>query len=370
MMSSKILTCLAVVSVCLLVLAAGFAPAGKTAVEPEKPIPTPPPVVEVPETPAVIEQPPAQPTVKEVQEPPTAEAVTLALKFTEHDSVTYKVIMEEQQSLDYEGFSPTNAKLQNKRDQERVELTFTQQTQSVNDKGYAIQKITIKAYKVLKAVARAESNPVLDFDSAREEDQKHPLIRLIGQSYTIEVAPDGSVSGVIEANKALAAVKGPSSIKGAAVKLLQADTIKKRHGTLTLPNADEKQLRPGGKWTTVTTFPFRLLGSKSYEKIYTLKEVKSCNNKKIAVVEMDTIPTTKTSDKSLEQQLPQNFMDMLDNTIAYTGRLKLNLTDGKIEEYFEKLESEWVIVDPEPTTKEPSAIKMGAIRLYSIERID
>ena len=62
---------------------------------------------------------------------------------------------------------------------------------------------------------------------------------------------------------------------------------------------------------------------------------------------------------------------MSDNTETYTGELKLDLSAGKVEEYRENLTSEWLIVDPNPKENEqPSALKMTAVRSYSIEKID
>ena len=62
---------------------------------------------------------------------------------------------------------------------------------------------------------------------------------------------------------------------------------------------------------------------------------------------------------------------MFDNTETYTGELRLNLTEGKVEKCREELLVEWFIVNPNPKADEPpAALRMAATRLHSIERID
>jgi hypothetical protein len=109
-----------------------------------------------------------------------------------------------------------------------------------------------------------------------------------------------------------------------------------------------------------------MMGSKSYEKIYTLKEIKDTDSHKFTIVEMNAIPTSETA-----EQVSDGIPERLDTTETYTGQLKLDLTTGKIEKYLEKLESEWVmVIPPTPETKGPVALKIGAIRLYRLEKID
>jgi hypothetical protein len=114
-----------------------------------------------------------------------------------------------------------------------------------------------------------------------------------------------------------------------------------------------------------------MMGSKSYEKVYTLKEIKEVNNKQIAVAEMKAIPSSEMAEELHKEQAGGAFTKMFDNTEAYSGELALDLTAGKVQKYFEKLRTEWVMVDPRPEPdKEPAALRMAATRLYSIEKID
>ncbi len=345
MMSNKIFSWLATAVVCSLLLTAGCAPLAEEAAKPEVELKKPIPEVTV------------------------AEAVTLALKFTPQDSTTYKLTMEAQRRIEWEGPMPDEAVFKGGQTGNKIEMTFTRQIQSVDDKGNAVAGITIEGLKYLSIV---RDSTALDFDSSREKDKNNPMARLIGQSYTIEIAPTGKVTKVIDVKQAQAAVRGSSSANKAALALLSTDAIKKRHGTLALPDADKNQLRTGGNWSSIKTFSFGMMGSKSYEKIYTLKQINDADSHRIAIVEMNAIPTSGAEDQ-LDKAGADGLSKMFDNIETYTGRLNLDLTAGKIEKYLEKLQSEWVAVDPsagQKDDKEPAALKMTAIRLYRLEKID
>ena len=113
--------------------------------------------------------------------------------------------------------------------------------------------------------------------------------------------------------------------------------------------------------------------SKSYEKIYTIKEIKDENNRRIAIIEMNTIPSSEMAEQLQKEQAVSSFSKIFDNTETYTGELKLDLTAGKVEKYLEKLQTEWVVVDPSAEQEgdsEPAVLRMTATRLYSLEKID
>ena len=240
--------------------------------------------------------------------------------------------------------------------------------QSVYETGNAIAKITIKQVRYF---ARIKDEHILDFDSSRKKDQNSPFAKLIGQSYTIKITSAGEVKEVIDIKKAQAAVRGPSPAHRAASMLLSSDVIKERHTIPALPDAGKKQLRTGDSWSRTKTFSFQMMGSKSYEKIYTIKEIKYIDNRRIAIVEMNGGAGAESAER--REQAIAGLLDMFDNTEIYTGRLKLDLTAGKVEKYFEKLSAEWVHVEPPAGQKNvegPTAVKMSTVRLYSLERID
>lgn len=339
MEQKKFFNLLAGAVICLLLLTAGCAPRAKEVTKPTEPIP----------------------------QAPRPEAVTLALKFTPQDSTTYKVVTERERSVELEGALSDESALKGGRTSSRVEMTFTQQIQSVDDEGNAVVKITIKE---LKHLVKVKDKINVNFDGSSEEERKNPLAKLIGQGYTIKIAPTGRVVGVVSARDARAAVGGDET----ALKLLMPDAIKRRHTISALPVTDKNRVRPGDSWSSVKGFSFGLLGSESYERVYTFKEIKSTDGRRLAFIDMNAIPSSEMAEQLYKEQT-SSFSEMFGGaeTYTYTGRLKLDLTAGKIEECFEKLQTKWVIVDPsieQGDDKEPAALRMGVTRLYSLERID
>ncbi|HUW20636.1 MAG TPA: hypothetical protein VMW16_15165 [Sedimentisphaerales bacterium] len=294
----------------------------------------------------------------------------LVLKFTPQDLTTYRLITEETRGVQFEGSLGDDATLKGGRTGDRVEMTFTQQIQGIDSKGNATAKITIKN---LKYFAQVKDRPVLDFDSSKEKDQSNPLAKLIGQSYTIEITPDGQVAQVTDFQNAQSVIKGGTLPGARGLALLAPDAIKERHTISALAIKDKKKVRPGDSWSSIKTFSFGLMGTKSYERVYTLEEIKDVGNRRIAAVEMKAIPTSETAAELHKEQPTSDFSKMFDSNETYAGQLELNLTDGKVEKYDEKLHLEWIIVDPtakQKGNKEPDTLKMGTTQLYSLERID
>ena len=306
---------------------------------------------------------------KRILKPAKAKAVTLALKFIPQDSTTYKHTRQTVDSIKFEGFWPNKSEFRDKSNRGNIEMTFTQQIQSVNDKGNAIAKITIKE---LKCTYIHKNKTVLDFDSSREEDLKKPFAKLIGQSYTIEITPAGRVLRVIDVSQVKASAQRVPMLAKTAMALFKPDVIKERH-KLALPATDKNQLRTGDNWSSLKSFNFGLMGSNSYEKIYTLKEVKDTDKQQIALVEMSAIPTSEMAEQQQKKQAISGLLDMFDTTETYTGQLKFDLTTGKVEKYLEELNSECIAIDPEAKQKddkEPAALKIIIVRLYKLEKID
>ena len=342
MRQAKISSWLASAVVCSLLLAAGCAPLGEEISKPE---------VEL---------------KKQIPEVAAEEVATLALKFSPQDSTTYRVIAESERSIKWEGAVPEEPAFKGGRNHNRLEMTFAQEIQSVDDKGNAIAKITVKGLKYSSIV---KDNPAFEFDSSKPKDPNHPLAKLIGQSYTIKIAPTGEVTKVVDVKEAQLAVRKGSVVPRIALRLLNSETIKGRHGTLVLPDTDKNQLRPGDNWSSTRTFSFGMMGSESYEKIYTLNEIKDQDNRQVAIIEMNAIPASETA----KEQAAAVFAEGFDNTETYTGELELDLTTGKVEKYLEKLQSEWIIALPlaeQEVDKGPAVLTMIAIRLYRLEKID
>jgi len=296
--------------------------------------------------------------------------VTLALKFAPQDSTTYKVITERERSVILEGTLSDDTTLKGGRTGSRVEMTFTQQIQSIDERGNAVAKITIEE---LKYSAKVKDKAIVGFDSSGGKDRRSPLAKLIGQSYTIRISPDGKVVRVIDVSGAQAAVRGGTPAHKTALVLLKSDAIKERHAISGLPDAGRNQVHTGDNWSSIKNFNFDLLGSESYERIYTLKEIEDTDGRRIGLVEMNAIPSSEMAEQLYKEQTTGAFSKMFDNTKTYTGELKFNLTAAKIESCFEKMQTEWVVVDPSikpGDDKKPAVLRMAVIRLYSLERID
>ncbi len=293
-------------------------------------------------------------------------AVELALKFKPHDSTTYKVTVETRRQATWEGTSERKpAGFKGGQSGNIIEMTFDQHIQSIDDDGNAVAKITVKELKYQKKVT---DNIVLDFDSTRKNEMKGPLSKLIGKSYTIEITPSGQVSKITDVNDIMAAVSEGAPAGKTAFQLLSVNAIKARHTISALP-AEQEKINVGQSWDASKSFYFDQMGTKSYSKTYTLEEIKNVNNCPIAEIRMNAIPSAENARESYKEQstLPFPF----DNTEKYTGQMKLNLEEGKVEQYNEKLLIEWIIIDPASTNDEmPDALKMSALQSYRIEKID
>lgn len=307
----------------------------------------------------------------EVEPEEQKPTVKLALKFTPEDLTTYKVTTETEQSVIWEGPETNRPKsFIGGHSGNRIEMTFTQRIQSVDDQGKAVAEITIKE---LKYLSKVRDNIVLDFDSSREKDENNSLYKLIGQSYTIEITPSGEVSKVIDVSNARTAVEGSASSNQRAAQLLSRQVITEQHSIPALPGSQENQLQTGGNWSNIKTFAFGPLGSKSYERIYELKEIQDANERRTAIIEMRVVPSSEEAMELHKEQAIGFFSQMFDNPVEiYKGRLEFNLTAGKIEQYFEEFRSEWVAIDQftSKENEEPDTLRMGAIRLHRFERID
>jgi hypothetical protein len=299
-----------------------------------------------------------------------AQPVMLALKFTPQDLIIYRVITEAQKSVTWQGpLAEKPSAFKGGQTNTKVEMTFSQQVQSVDDEGNAVEEITIKDLTYLVQVA---NNVVLDFDSSKVKEPNSPLMNLIGQSYTIEISPSGEVLRIIDKHQAQAKIKGKSREHNAASQLLADEVIKQRHTVVALTALkDKNRLSPGDKWNEIETLSFDMMGSKTYDKIYTLKKVKDINDHLVAVAEMNAIPSTELAEDVKQNQQTNIFSKMFDNVETYTGRLKFDLTACNVQQFQEKLETEWIIADPNPKQgEEPSVIRMKAVRFYSMERVD
>ena len=308
-----------------------------------------------------------QTEVKPREQEPTVQP---ALKFAPADRITYKVTTDRERGVIWEGPSKNKPRsFVGGHSGNRIEMTFTKQTKSVDAEGSTVVTITINA---LKYSAKVRDKIVLDFDSSREKEQDNPLVKLIGQSYTLKLTASGDVSKVIDVNDARAAVAGSSISNARAAQLLSTQAITEQHSIPTLPAVENGQLIPGKSWSDIKTFSFGPMGSKSFERIYEIKQIIETDGRRIAIAQMNAVPSTAKAKELYKEQSTGVFSSMFDNTETYTGRLTLDLTSGQIEKYTEEFRSDWIAVDPLATKqeKEPDMLRMSATRIHSIERID
>ena len=286
----------------------------------------------------------------------------LALKFNVGDKTSYTITEEdskdfkfEQPSLDKVRFEPRTV---------TTEIRFLQEIESVDEKGAAVAKITIKAFKYL---AKDKGDVKLDFDSSRENAKNKPLAKLIGESYKIKLTPDGSVK-VLDAKKIRKAVSGSQQAYRVTNALLNNKVIQKRHGILSLPDADKSLLRTGDSWTRVETPQLRLMVPKAFEKTYTFNKVTGRGENQVAIVNMnaDESPTTPIGVSKSSSGIGL-FSNMFDIDEKYTGQMVLELATGKVAKYNEKFVTTYTAAEPSAKQKADKGPDVLTIELtYSI----
>lgn len=293
----------------------------------------------------------------------------MALKFTPQDSASYRVRTLNEDSVKFEGESLKSSDLKDRSNSRMVEMVFEQRIQNVDDKGNATARITIKGLKYLDVV---KGSTVIDFNSSRQSDSASPLSKLIGQGYTIEITPAGLVSKVTDTADAIAAAGTGSSAARAASDLLSPAVVTRRHSICELPKPGSNQLKVGQSWTNTKGFSFGLMGSKSYEKIYTLKDVKDVGGHRIATAEMKTIPAQGGAEQLRDERSISMLAKMFDTTDAYSGVLELDLNSGSVVKYSDELRSQWVAVEPPEEQKggQPAVIRMNSVRLHAVDKVN
>jgi len=296
--------------------------------------------------------------------------VELALRFSEGQRAVYKVTVEAEKRIEWVGPAENKPALfQGGRNASRIEITFEQRAENISPDGDALLKITLKA---LAYVGRMRDDIALEFDSSAEKDQDSPLALLIGQGYRIRMSPKGEVLEVLDVTEARDAVAGPSAAHQTAGKLLAESVIKNRHRVAALASLNAETVRPEQQWSNVKTFDFGMMGAKSYERQYRLAEVVKCKTGRVAVIDMEAIPSAVMAEQIHAQQTTNMFAGMFDNTGSYTGRVELDLDGGWLRTCREGLRTEWIVAQPFAGDGDagPTALKMGAARSYHLERLD
>ncbi len=294
----------------------------------------------------------------------------LALDFAPGQTTTYHVTTEAEKRIDWQGDTTRRpAAFKPGRTGHHTEVTFEQQVQRVDEQGHATLRITIKA---LKFVSRALDAVAFDFDSTRPADRDHPLAKLIGQGYSLEMSTKGEVLAVMDFEPARQAVQGNSPEHTTALRLLDDAIIKARHEVPALMVLPCEEVAPGQRWSNINHLNFGMLGTREFERIYTLEDVDVVEGDRVAVVTMNAIPSSSLAQEQHEYQQANPVAQMFDSKEDYDGRLRLDLGTGEIESYVEQLRMEWVAADPaavETAVSNPAVLKMGAAQLYRLDRV-
>lgn len=314
---------------------------------------------------AVAQEPTAQATEPNMAVPP----VNLTLSFSPGQTATYKVATDAYKSVDWLGVeSAKPANFVGGRTGNFVEITFTQQVREVRGDGNAVLEITIDGLKYRGLI---ESRTVFDFDSSRPEDANNPLAALIGKSYGLAMSAKGKVVELLAMDTVRQAVMPGSPAFGVAARLVSDEAVRERHEVpplLALPNG---LVHPGQSWSDIKSFAFGEMGLKGFERVYTLAQVQQ-EDGRTAIVEMKAIPSAAMAEQLHKHQTAGPLAGLFDSSDTYEGRLAFDLDGGRIREYTEQMQAEWVIADPasiQDTTAEPRGLKMGATRLHRLELI-
>lgn len=296
-----------------------------------------------------------------------APQAELAQKFNVGDKTRYTITEEDSKDFKFE--QPSLNKVRFEPRSVTSQIRFLQEIESVDEKGAAVAKITIKA---LKYLAKDKAEVKLDFDSSREGDKNKPLAKLLGKSYKIKLASDGGVD-VLDAEKIRKAVTG-GQVGRVAKALLGDKSIQKRHEILSLPDGDKSLLRTGDSWTRVETPQLRLMVPKAFEKTYSFKKVTGQGENQIAVVNMnaDESPTTPVGAQKIAGGMGL-FANMFDTDETYTGQMILELATGKVAKYNEKFVTTYTAAEPSAKQKPDRGPDVLTIKLtYStaLEMVD
>jgi hypothetical protein len=291
----------------------------------------------------------------------------LALKFNAGDKTSY-IIMEED-SKDFKFEQPSLDKVRFEPRTVTSEITFLQEIEKVDEKGAAIAKITITAFKYF---AKDKGNVKLNFDSSREDDKKKPLAKLIGKSYKIKLASDGSVK-VLNAKNIRKAVTGGQAYR-VANALLNNKVIQRRHGIRSLPDTDKSLLSTGDSWTRVETPQLRLMVPKAFEKTYTFNKVTGHGNNQVAIVNMNASESPTTPVGALKSPGGIGlFSNMFDTDETYTGQMVLELATGKVAKFNENFVTTYTAAEPsvrQKPDKGPDVLTIEITYSAALEMLD
>lgn len=297
-------------------------------------------------------------------------AVDLVLRFVPDRSVTYKLTTETEAAVRWEGDESRKPDVfRGGAIGNRVEITFEQHVDRVDDDGNAIVVVKILA---LRYLGRSREAVVLDFNSARDGDREGPLSKLIGQSYQVEMTPKGTVVSVDGVAGIRDSIEGRSPEHQTVLRLIDEKEIRERHEVPALMASEGGTVHPGDTWSNVRLFSFGRMGAKAYERLYSLDCIEADGDGRLAHVTMKGIPSSAAAEQLHQEQTEVVAAGLFDHVDTYEGRLLLDLDTGTIDTYVEQFRTEWVAVDQQAVqdgAANPAAVRMERMQLYRLERI-
>jgi len=288
----------------------------------------------------------------------------MSLSFDQGGVSTYKFVSETTQDFKFEQLSAGKKKVE--QNKTLIKTVFDQQIIAVNEDASADAKVTLKEIKIL---VKNPEGVVLDFDSTRPSDRTQDLRKLVGQSYTIQITPDGKAKpiNVKQARNALTA--GPD--RNWAKNFLSDKEIVRRHEVVSMPSIDESQIKKGGNWTTEGKSHPRMLEQKTFEKVYTVDNISDKSGRKVATISMEASPSG-----ALEGVAPGtdfSFMaKMFDTKENYNGQVKFDIESGRVISMNEKMAATYTASEMpkgKPDAKGPDTLIMGLTYQISLEQI-
>lgn len=289
------------------------------------------------------------------------ETTQLSLHFTPGETSTYEVGVTVTKDFKFE--QPALNKLRKEETTTQVRMTIDQMIDKIDEDGWAVAKITIQglACKMVK-----QNEVQIDYDSTRPDNQKNPLQKLIGQSYTIRLSPDGKAE-VVDAGTVK--TSGIPGLEGRLAKRIFTDEeIVKRHEILAMPD-QAAALAAGSTWDRIVPSPPGLLSAKSFQKVYTLSDIKTEERGKVATITMAASESAVPAEDAAANQGGLGiFAKMLDNEDEYTGKLQMNIDTGKVLDYDETLTSSYIAQEANPNATPEQGPDTLVIRF--IQRVD
>lgn len=295
----------------------------------------------------------------------------IAMKFTPGDISTYRSSYQTEQSVILDMVKETSAK--DSGTSKKVEVTFAQEIQSINEDLAALAKITIVD---IKYYYKDNKGGTFSFDSTNPADKKRSLNALIGKSYTINISSDGSVTPANVA--AIRSVRVTGVERRIAQSLLDDKEIIKRH-QVPLPGKDVSKVNPGRGWSKVVWSHPMALSVKAFEKSYVLKSIK---DDRIANVSMEAYETGKIPQGAPPKPgLFSMFSKAFDTQEKYNGQMQIDIESGKVLKWTETFDASYVVTEAGLTNvfkeglennKDASSasLKMGLINKVSLEKLD